>query len=99
MPIPPTQSAEALRKQQEAFARAAELRQMLSSLEKVDDEGRRSSLLDTMCSTEDILGLPEHPNPPGIASGELRVDLLRHQVCDYSLLVRAFANTNLPAHL
>jgi SWI/SNF-related matrix-associated actin-dependent regulator of chromatin subfamily A3 len=82
MPIPPTQSAEALRKQQEAFARAAELRQMLSNLEKVDDEGRRVSLLDTMCSTEDVLGLPEHPNPPGIASGELRVDLLRHQVCD-----------------
>jgi SWI/SNF-related matrix-associated actin-dependent regulator of chromatin subfamily A3 len=92
MAIPPTQSTEALRKQQEAFARAAELRQMLSNLEKVDDEGRRSSLLDTMCSTEDVLGLPEHPNPPGIASGELRVDLLRHQVCDYSVLVREFAN-------
>lgn len=82
--IPPTQSTEALRKQQESFARAAELRQMLSGLEKVDDEGRRSSLLDTLCSTEDVLGLPKHPNPPGIASGELRVDLLKHQVCDYS---------------
>jgi hypothetical protein len=54
---------------------------MLANLEKVDDEGRRGSLLDTLCSTEDILDLPEHPNPPGIASGELRVDLLRHQVC------------------
>ncbi len=54
---------------------------MLSNLEKVDDEGRRSSLLDTLCSTEDVLDLPEHPSPPGIASGELRVDLLRHQVC------------------
>jgi SWI/SNF-related matrix-associated actin-dependent regulator of chromatin subfamily A3 len=82
--IPPTQSTEALRKQQEAFARAAELKQMLSNLEKVDDEGRRSSLLDTLCSTEDVLSLPEHPNPPGIASGELRVDLLKHQVCDFS---------------
>jgi SWI/SNF-related matrix-associated actin-dependent regulator of chromatin subfamily A3 len=92
MAIPPTQSTEALRKQQEEFARAAELRQMLSNLEKVDDEGRRSSLLDTLCSTEDVLGLPEHPNPPGIASGELRVDLLRHQVCEYSVLVREFAN-------
>ncbi|KAF8502088.1 SNF2 family N-terminal domain-containing protein [Russula emetica] len=79
MAIPPTQSAEALRKQQEEFARAVELRQTLSNLEKVDDESRRSSLLDTLCSTEDVLGLPEHPNPPGIASGELRVDLLRHQ--------------------
>lgn len=90
--VPPTQSTEDLRKQQEEFTRAAELRQMLSNLEKVDDDGRRSSLLDTLCSTEDVLGLPEHPNPPGIASGELRVDLLKHQVCDYSVLVREFAN-------
>ena len=92
MAIPPSQSTEALRKQQEAFTRAAELRQMLSNLEKVDDEGRRSSLLDTLCSMEDVLGSPEHPNPPGIASGELRVDLLKHQVCDYSILAREFAN-------
>jgi SWI/SNF-related matrix-associated actin-dependent regulator of chromatin subfamily A3 len=73
-------------KQQEEFARAAELRQTLANLEKVDDEGRRSSLLDTLCSTEDVLGLSEHPNPPGIASGELRVDLLKHQVSDRSLV-------------
>lgn len=79
MAISPSQSTEPLKKQQEEFARATELRQMLSNLEKVDDEGRRSSLLDTLCSTEDVLGLPEHPNPPGIASGELRVDLLKHQ--------------------
>jgi SWI/SNF-related matrix-associated actin-dependent regulator of chromatin subfamily A3 len=91
MAVPPTQSTKALREQQEAFARAAELRQMLSNLEKVDDEGRRSSLLDTLCSTEDVLGLPEHPNPPGIASGELRVDLMKHQVCNYSVLVLEFA--------
>ncbi|KAI9463683.1 SNF2 family N-terminal domain-containing protein [Lactarius psammicola] len=74
-----TQKSEVLRKQQEEFARAAELRQMLVNLERVDDEGRRSSLLDNLCSTEDVLDLPEHPSPPGIASGELRVDLLRHQ--------------------
>ncbi|KAI9449800.1 SNF2 family N-terminal domain-containing protein [Russula earlei] len=75
----PPLTAEALRMQQEEFARAAELKQMLANLEKVDDEGRRNSLLDTLCSTEDVLNLPEHPNPPGIATGELRVDLLRHQ--------------------
>ncbi|KAI0266685.1 SNF2 family N-terminal domain-containing protein [Gloeopeniophorella convolvens] len=75
----PPPNLEAIRKQQEEFARAAELRQMLANLEKVDDEGRRSSLLDTLCSTEDILKLPEHTNPPGITSGELRVDLLKHQ--------------------
>jgi SWI/SNF-related matrix-associated actin-dependent regulator of chromatin subfamily A3 len=71
---------EAIRKQQEALYKAAELRQMISALEKVDDEGRRATLLDTLFSTEDILSLPEHLNPPGIASGELTVDLLKHQV-------------------
>lgn len=71
---------EAARKQQEALQKAAELRQMLSTLEKVDDEGRRGSLLDTLCSTDDILNLPLHPNPPGIKNGDLKVDLLKHQV-------------------
>ncbi|OSX66693.1 hypothetical protein POSPLADRAFT_1131555, partial [Postia placenta MAD-698-R-SB12] len=70
---------EAARKQQEALAKAAELRQVLNSLEKVDDEGRRSSLLDTLCVVEDVLGLPLHPSPPGIANGDLKVDLLKHQ--------------------
>lgn len=70
---------EAARKQQEALQKAAELRQMLSTLETVDDEGRRSSLLDTLCSTDDILNLPLHPNPPGLRNGELKVDLLKHQ--------------------
>ncbi|KAH6913909.1 SNF2 family N-terminal domain-containing protein [Coprinopsis sp. MPI-PUGE-AT-0042] len=70
---------EAIRKQQEALRKAAELRQMLDSLEKVDDEGRRSSLLDTVCSKDDILNLPLHPSPPGTATGELKVDLLKHQ--------------------
>ncbi|KNZ72866.1 Putative SWI/SNF-related matrix-associated actin-dependent regulator of chromatin subfamily A member 3-like 1, partial [Termitomyces sp. J132] len=52
---------------------------MLSNLEKVDDDGRRSSLLDTLCSNEDILSLPLHPDPPGIKNGSLQVDLLKHQ--------------------
>ncbi len=71
---------EAVRKQQEAFAKAEELRTILNNLEKVDDEGRRASLLDTLCAVDDILGLPEHPNPPSVSSGELRVNLLKHQV-------------------
>ena len=71
---------EAIRKQQEAFARAQELRQILNNLEKVDDEGRRASLLDTLCSVDDVLGLPVHPDPPGTANGQLKVDLLKHQV-------------------
>lgn len=71
---------EAIRRQQEAFQRAQELRQILNNLDKVDDEGRRSSLLDTLCSVDDVLALPVHPSPPGLASGHLKVDLLRHQV-------------------
>lgn len=67
------------RNQQEALRKAAELSQMLNSLEKVDDEGRRASLLDTLCATEDVLSMPMHSTPPGISSGELTVDLLKHQ--------------------
>ncbi|KIP02391.1 hypothetical protein PHLGIDRAFT_297330 [Phlebiopsis gigantea 11061_1 CR5-6] len=70
---------ETMRKQQEAFAKARELQQILNNLEKVDDEGRRTSLLDTLCSTEDVLALPVHANPPGIQSGDLKVNLLKHQ--------------------
>jgi SWI/SNF-related matrix-associated actin-dependent regulator of chromatin subfamily A3 len=71
---------EAVRKQQEALQKAAELKQMLSNLEKVDDEGRRTSLLDSLCSTGDILNLSVHPDPPGTKNGNLVVDLLKHQV-------------------
>ncbi|KAJ2925137.1 hypothetical protein H1R20_g11960, partial [Candolleomyces eurysporus] len=70
---------EAIKKQQEALQRAQELQQTLNTLERVNDEGRRSSLLDTLCSKDDILNLPVHPDPPGIASGHLQVDLLKHQ--------------------
>lgn len=77
--VKPAQT-EAARKQQEALQKAAELRQIINSLEKVDDEGRRSSLLDSVCSTEDILNLPLHPSPPGIEQGNLVVDLMKHQV-------------------
>ncbi|KAG0704509.1 SNF2 family N-terminal domain-containing protein [Suillus ampliporus] len=70
---------EAVRKQQEALQKATELKLMLGNLEKVDDEGRRASLLDALCSVDDILNLPMHPDPPGVASGDLVVDLLKHQ--------------------
>lgn len=71
---------EAQRLQLEAFEKARELKDVLDGLEKVNDEGRRASLLDTLCSVDDVLKLPEHPGPPGRASGELKVDLLKHQV-------------------
>ncbi|KZT00465.1 uncharacterized protein LAESUDRAFT_553779 [Laetiporus sulphureus 93-53] len=70
---------EAQRKQQLEFQKASELRQILNNLEKVDDEGRRGSLLDTLCAVEDVLKLPMHPSPPGVTSGDLKVNLMRHQ--------------------
>lgn len=75
---------DALRRQQESVAKAAELKSMLTTLEKVDDEGRRSSLLDTICAAEDILALSEYPDPPCIANGLLNVNLMKHQVCAQS---------------
>lgn len=78
---------EAIRKQQEAFQRAEELRQILNNLDKVDNEGRRASLLDTLCSVDDVLALPLHPSPPGLASGQLKVDLLKHQVSQRDIFI------------
>ncbi|KAJ7924933.1 SNF2 family N-terminal domain-containing protein [Mycena leptocephala] len=77
-PVQTAAQLEAARKRQEALQKAADLKKMLSSLEHVDDEERRSSLLDHLLSTDDILSLPVHPNPPGIGNG-LVVDLLKHQ--------------------
>lgn len=70
---------EAARKQQEALEKARELRSILDTLEKVDDEGRRSSLLDRLCAVDDVLALPEHPSPPSLSNGDLKVNLLKHQ--------------------
>jgi hypothetical protein len=36
---------------------------------------------------DNILGLPEHPSPPGIKTKELKNDLLKHQVLEKSSLV------------
>lgn len=71
---------EKIRKQQEALAKAAELQQMLNTLEKVNDEGRRETLLDSICTKDDVLNLPLHSDPPGTAKGNLKVDLLKHQL-------------------
>ncbi|KAL0578764.1 hypothetical protein V5O48_003262 [Marasmius crinis-equi] len=70
---------ERIRKQQEALQKAAELREMMSTLEKVNDEGRRSSLLDSLCSIDDVLALPAHSDPPGPEKCNLTVELLKHQ--------------------
>jgi SWI/SNF-related matrix-associated actin-dependent regulator of chromatin subfamily A3 len=72
-------------RQQEVARNAAELRQMISTLEKVSDEQRRNSVLDRLCSIDDVLSAPEHPDPPSIANGQLHVDLMKHQVCGFSI--------------
>lgn len=59
--------------------RAIELQNMLSSLEKLDDDGRRASILDNLCISDGILDIPEYEKEvPGLSS-----TLLKHQVsCD-----------------
>jgi SWI/SNF-related matrix-associated actin-dependent regulator of chromatin subfamily A3 len=69
-------------KLQEDLQKAVELKQILTSLEKVDDESRRDSLLDRLLSTDDVLTLPVYPNPPGVENGQLKVNLLKHQVTE-----------------
>lgn len=76
----------------EALRKVEELRGMLNALEKVDDDSRRSSLLDTLCSKDDILNLPVHANPPGIATGDLVTDLMKHQVRIHGYLISAIVN-------
>lgn len=71
---------ETIEKQQEELRKAAELKQVFARLEKVNDESRRASLLDGLCSTTDVLSMPVFESPPGIATGELTVDLLKHQL-------------------
>ena len=74
---------EAVRKRQEEFQKAADLKKMLASLDStsVDAEKRRHSLLDRLLSGDDILKLPVCANAPGIGNG-LTVELMKHQVCD-----------------
>lgn len=78
--LTPAQEA-AQKKLAEDMKKATELRQILDNLEKVNDEGRRASLLDQLLSTDDVLTLPEHPEPPGVDAGNLTINLMKHQVC------------------
>ncbi|KAG8935555.1 hypothetical protein FRC02_007699 [Tulasnella sp. 418] len=71
------QSAE-WKKRLEAVAKARELADMMQGLSKVDDAGRRATMLDALCGG-DILNLPVHPDPPSKSKGNLKSDLLKHQ--------------------
>ncbi|EJD35996.1 hypothetical protein AURDEDRAFT_117185 [Auricularia subglabra TFB-10046 SS5] len=75
--------ADAQRRYAEA-QKAIELRTMLDSLSKVDDEGRRTGLLDALCGVDgedgiDVLKLPEL-EPEELPLGlQADVELMKHQ--------------------
>ncbi|KAG8910275.1 hypothetical protein FRC00_008504 [Tulasnella sp. 408] len=72
-------SSAALQEQYIAAQKAIELSRMMAGLAKVDDSARRATVLDALCG-EDILELPVHEDPPSKANGQLKNDLLRHQL-------------------
>lgn len=65
---------------QQTTPKVAELQRILT-LKKAELEGAglRASLVDKICTNDDILNLPVHPDPPSMNQGNLTVDLLRHQ--------------------
>jgi SWI/SNF-related matrix-associated actin-dependent regulator of chromatin subfamily A3 len=67
-------------------------RRLWDNLKKVEKDAKQSDSLmvsnqsgfllraqDDLTADSDVTNLPLHPNPPGIASGQLMVDLLPHQ--------------------
>lgn len=82
-PVPSSSSGPSGRSAEQVEAKKAqELREVINSFESVNDESRRASLLDSLCSTNDILNLPvqDDPPPPSIENGELTTNLMRHQL-------------------
>lgn len=71
---------EKLEKDREAYMKAEELKRVVNAFATVDDDTRRSGLLDTLCVTDDILDLPVHENPPSLETGELNTKLMKHQL-------------------
>ncbi|KZV95946.1 hypothetical protein EXIGLDRAFT_747903 [Exidia glandulosa HHB12029] len=70
-------SQAAAAKRLEEYQKAQELRSILETLGKVDDEGRRGGLMDKIMDEGDVLKLPEledERKPTG-----LRVELMKHQ--------------------
>ncbi|KAF8318099.1 hypothetical protein DL93DRAFT_2054681, partial [Clavulina sp. PMI_390] len=67
--------------EQKAREKAAQLRDLMKEFETVNDESRRSSMLDALIPVDDILNLPEmvNPPPPSRETEELQTDLMKHQ--------------------
>ncbi|ORY75046.1 SNF2 family N-terminal domain-domain-containing protein [Leucosporidium creatinivorum] len=61
-------------------ARQRQLQKVLGALQRINGEEKRGDeVLDALADVKDVLDLPFPKNPPGIASGDLNVDLLPHQ--------------------
>ncbi|ORY32870.1 SNF2 family N-terminal domain-domain-containing protein [Naematelia encephala] len=57
-----------------------EMRRLLDGLKKVEnDEKHADGVMDNLTADIDVSKLPLHPSPPGVANGQLQVDLLPHQ--------------------
>ena len=80
--LPSSSGSSNLSTQQAEAKKAQELRDVINSFGSVSDESRRASLLDSLCSMDDILNLPiqEHPPPPSVENGVLVTNLMRHQL-------------------
>jgi hypothetical protein len=48
-------------------------------LQSMFEYGSWTDEQDSLTSNIDVTNLPLHPSPPGIANGQLKVDLLPHQ--------------------
>lgn len=56
------------------------MQKVLATLKNLkSDTERGEEVLDALVEIKDVLSLPLHPSPPGISSGDLKVDLLPHQ--------------------
>lgn len=52
---------------------------MVRHIDMMMDGAKVADQQDTLTSNIDVSKLPLHPSPPGVANGQLRVDLLGHQ--------------------
>ncbi|KAI9639359.1 uncharacterized protein MKK02DRAFT_39660 [Dioszegia hungarica] len=59
--------------------KAQELKRLMDGLSKVKNDDQSHGIMDALVKDMDVMGLPLHPDPPGLAKGNLHVNLLPHQ--------------------
>ncbi|WWC70170.1 uncharacterized protein I206_104118 [Kwoniella pini CBS 10737] len=56
------------------------MKKLLEGLKQIGEDQRSAdNVMDSLTGDIDVSKLPLHPNPPGVASGQLNTDLLPHQ--------------------